>query len=108
MELTLTETELCLLKEFAQFAFLPVACSTEEQPVYLEALNEIPPAPAGCSEKSVEFISRCLLALKAKGLIRIDYDLPLQGFDYTPYQPWPVHGSMALTGLGQQVLDSIS
>lgn len=108
LELTLTETELCLLREFAQLAFLPVACSTEEQPVYLEAIHEFSTTPAGYNENPTEFISRCLLALKIKGLIRIDYDLPLQGYDYTPYQPWPIHGSMALTALGQQVLDSIS
>jgi glucose-inhibited division protein A len=40
-----------------------------------------------------------------KALIDIDYHLPLKGFEYSAYAAYPLHGSMALTQRGQQVLE---
>ena len=43
--------------------------------------------------------------MERKGLIDLDYNLPLQNFDYGPYAAWSRQGSMALTVRGQEVLD---
>ena len=51
--------------------------------------------------------SAAILALQIKRLISVDFALPLQGFDYAGYEPWPIHGSMALTAAGQEALDSL-
>lgn len=52
-----------------------------------------------------ETVSNGILALERKGLIDLDYNLPLQNFDYGPYAAWSRQGSMALTVRGQEVLD---
>lgn len=93
-ELLLTEAELALLRRFGETPFLPVASAyNRKTPVYLEDGEGLAPA---------------ILGLAGKGLIRLDYDIPLQNFDYKPrYEPWPLHGSMALTGWGQEVLEQI-
>ena len=46
-----------------------------------------------------------LQLLEQKGLISIDYDQPLKGFDMSTYQGYPVHGSFALTARGQKALE---
>ena len=43
--------------------------------------------------------------LEKKGLVSLDYDKPLKGFDESAYAPWPIRGSMALTDRGQKVLE---
>ena len=48
-------------------------------------------------------MSLLLEVLEKKGLISVDYDKPLGGFD--GYGDYPVKGSMALTQRGQQVLE---
>lgn len=84
-----------MLETFAQCPFLPVARKASElQPVYLEEQTYSP-----------EEYSLILQCLERKGLITIDYDKPLAGADMSRYEAYPVHGSMALTGRGQQVLE---
>lgn len=91
--LELTDKELALLQVFAQCPFLPVARKAgDEVPVYLEWGDPAENA----------LILQCL---EKKDLIDIDYHLPLKGFDYDAYTPYPLHGSMALTARGQQVLE---
>ena len=94
--LLLTEPELRLLRQFAELAFLPAACTrTDETPVYLTDLG------------SRAQISAAILALQIKRLISVDFALPLTGFDYAGYEAYPVRGSMALTAAGQEALDSL-
>ena len=94
-ELWVTPGEIELLERFAQFAFLPVARKWDsETPVYLE----------DGPEKAV-FWGDLLTAMQFKGLISIDYDQPLSGFDYSAYGAYPVHGSIALTARGQSVVE---
>lgn len=89
--LYLTEGEVALLRRFAQMPFLPVARRWDaETPVCLEA---------------TETTAQSITGLQQKGLIRVDYDLPLSGFDYADYGDYPAHGSMALTARGQQAVD---
>ena len=84
-----------LLGRFAQFAFLPVARKWDsEVPVYLE----------DGAEKAV-FWGDLLTAMQFKGLISIDYDQPLSGFDYAEYEGYPCRGSMALTAEGQRAIE---
>lgn len=96
--LYLTPGELELLRQLAETPFLPAARAVDgEVPIYLEAENRSP-----------EEYSAVLLHLEAKGLIDLDYKLPLKGFSYAAYAGYPVHGSFALTGRGQQVLDALA
>ncbi len=91
-ELELTEKEIDFLNTFAQIPFLPVARKLgEDKPICLEAGD-------------VEEMSLLLQCLEKKGLISLDYDCPLKGFDMGAYAAYPVQGSMALTERGQQVL----
>ena len=94
-ELTLSEQEMNFLLKFAQIPFLPVARKMGDlEPVYLEA-----DAPADAS-----LILQCL---EKKGLISLDYDKPLKGFDDSAYESYPIRGSMALTERGHLVLELI-
>ncbi len=92
-ELTLTEIEIDFLHTLAQYAFLPVARTMGDlTPVYLE-------------EGERGEMSLLLQCLEKKGLISLDYDKPLKGFDMSAYAAYPIHGSMALTERGQKVLE---
>lgn len=92
-ELVLTQPELTFLNTLAQYAFLPVARSMGDlTPVYLE-------------EGDRSQMSLLLQVLEKKGLISLDYDKPLKGYDMTAYAAYPIHGSIALTERGQKVLE---
>ena len=90
-ELTLSEAEIEFLRRLGEVAFLPVARKLGDlTPIYPETDAE-------------ENISLILALLEKKGLISLDYDKPLTGFD--GYGDYPLKGSMALTQRGQQVLE---
>ncbi len=92
-ELVLTQKEIDFLNLLAQVAFLPVARSMGDlTPVYLE-------------EGAQQEMSLLLQTLEKKGLISLDYDKPLAGFDDAAYVAYPIRGSMALTERGQTVLE---
>ena len=94
-ELVLSEKEIDMLWKFSQIPFLPVARKMGDlTPVYLEE-TDLPP----------DEYSLILQCLEKKGLISLDYHLPLKGFDERLYGDYPIRGSMALTARGQQVLD---
>jgi len=95
--LLLTPAELSLLRRFGEVPFLPAAAAFDmKTPVYLEDRKWSGPE-----------YSAAILGLSQKGLIRLDYDIPLERFDYGAYREYPLHGSMALTGRGQDVLEQI-
>ncbi|MGM9521450.1 MAG: hypothetical protein ACI3VB_03115 [Oscillospiraceae bacterium] len=95
-DLELSERELDLLQELSQTPFLPVVQRMgDELPLYPD------------STLSHEECSAVLLSLSGKGLIRIDYDIPITNFDYTPFDNSFLHGSMALTAQGQDILELI-
>lgn len=84
-----------MLLRFAEIPFLPVARRRDaEEPVYLEE-----------AEKTTAEYSEILSWLQLKGLISLDYDLPLSNFDYAAYAAYPVRGSMALTAAGQRAVE---
>ena len=92
--LTLTSGERDFLMELAQVPFLPLARkASEESPVYLEA-----------GEENREAYAPLLLSLARKGLISLDYDIPMKRYP-TGYEAYPILGSISLTNRGQQVLD---
>ena len=96
-ELVLTEREIDFLRELGQVAFLPVARTMGDLiPVYLEA-----------GEENREEYSLILQCLEKKGLISLDYHMPLRGFDEQLYTAYPIRGSMALTERGQRVLEML-
>lgn len=93
---SLTQEEIEFLSEFAVIPFLPAARKADgDMPVYLEHGGDI--------QKN----SETLMWLKLKGLISIDYDLPIKNYDYSIYKGYPVRGSMALTASGQAVLEAL-
>ena len=74
-QLTITPAEYALLMQFAVTPFLPVAAGWNlKTPVYLEE-----------TAYTSEEYSAALTALSLKGLIRIDYDIPLSNFSYQAY-----------------------
>lgn len=83
-----------ILKQFAVTPFLPIA-SNGHFPVCYEFSISTPEA------------GNLLQKLEKRGLIRIDYDIPLSGYDYSKYSDYSLCGSMALTGLGQDMLDDM-
>ena len=92
-ELVLTQKEIDFLNILGQYAFLPVARRMGDlTPVYLE-------------EGEQEKMSLLLQTLEKKGLISLDYDKPLAGFDDAAYAAYPIRCSMALTERGQTVLE---
>ena len=91
----LTEGEIRMLLELGQIPFLPVGWKMgEDVPVYLEE-----------GEYPAEEYSLILLCLQKRGLISLDYDLPLKGFSGRTYETCPIRGSFALTARGQQVVE---
>lgn len=94
-KLMLTDGELAVLELLGQIPFLPVARKAYDMiPVCLE-----PGMPDNACD--------VLQVLEKKGLIDLDYYTPLKGVDMSAYASYPVHGSMALTLMGQTVLDQL-
>lgn len=92
-ELTLTQKEMDFLNLLGQVAFLPVARRAGDTvPIFLEQ--------GDAAENSL-----LLQCLEKKGLISLDYDKPLKGYDMSAYATYPLQGSMALTERGQKVLE---
>lgn len=93
-ELVLSQGEIDLLQALGQFSFLPVARKADDMtPIYLED-----------DAYSREEYSVIIQLLEQKNLINLDYT-PLSGAKMGHYAGYPVHGSMALTERGQQVLE---
>lgn len=95
--LELTQGEIALLQELAMYAFLPVARKTDDM---------TPHYPEGESYTQEEY-SAILLHLERKKLIDIDYGAPVGQYSEALYAGLKVHGSMALTRRGQQVVEML-
>ena len=92
-ELVLTRKEIDFLYTLGEIPFLPVARAMGDlTPVYLE-------------DGDPEEMSLLLQVLEKKGLISLDFDTPLRGFDDSAYAAYPIRGSMALTERGQKTLE---
>ena len=91
----LAEGELRMLLTLGQIPFLPVARKMGDlTPVFLEGEDYTP-----------DEYSLILQCLEKRGLISIDYDMPLKGTSYgSRYEAYPVRGSFALTAKGQDVV----
>lgn len=93
-EMVLAPGELMLLGKLAQIPFLPVARKADcADPIYLEDND--------CSK---EEYTNILLCLEKRGLITLDFDKPLKGFDSSTYAAYPIVGSFALTQRGQELV----
>ena len=96
-ELVLSQAEVEFLKELGQIPFLPVARKMGDlEPVFLEY-----------GEEKKEAYSLILQCLEKKGLISLDYAIPMKGFDDSAYAAYPIRGSMSLTQRGQAVLEML-
>jgi hypothetical protein len=93
--LTITPGELEILQTLSQIPFLPIGRTMgDPSPVYLEEDNH--------TREEYTLILQCL---EKKGLISLDFDQPIKNADYGKYHHCPIHGSMALTRRGQQVIE---
>lgn len=92
--LVLAPEEIVFLRYMGQIPFLPVART-------LGDLTPVYPEP-GRNRETDSLVLQCL---EKKGLISLDFDKPLGGFDSPDYASFPIRGSMALTYRGQLVLD---
>ena len=92
--LELTQGELDILQSLGQYSFLPVARKADDMtPIYREET----------AYSEAEY-SLFIQLLEKEQLIYLDYT-PLLGAKMGLYKEFPVHGSMALTKRGQDVLD---
>ena len=92
--LELSQGEIDILRALGQYSFLPVARKADDMtPIYREET----------AYSEAEY-SLFIQLLEKKQLIYLDYT-PLKGAKMGLYPEYPVHGSMALTERGQQVLD---
>ncbi len=92
--LELSQGEVDLLLSLGQYSFLPVARKADDMtPIYREE-----------TAYTEEEYSLFIQLLEKKNLIYLDYT-PLKGAKMGLYPEYPVHGSMALTARGQQVLE---
>ena len=101
----LTAEELKFLDLFTQAPFLPVI-SNGTDIIYPERYD-LPQ----------ETVSRLIISLSNKALIRIDEDIPLSNYDYCDCdcdidpelsdRNFTCHGSMALTAFGQQIVEQL-
>lgn len=93
--LLLGPDEIAVLNTLSQIPFLPIARRADSMtPVYLED-----------DAHTVAEYGVLLELLEKKGLISLDYDRPLKGFDDSAYRAYPIRGSMALTARGQSVVE---
>lgn len=93
MELSSGEIEMLLT--LSQIPFLPVSRALgDDTPIYLED-DRLTPAE----------YSLILQCLEKRGLISIDYDMPLKGLCCPTYEGRQILGSFALTNKGQQVVE---
>ena len=95
MDIELSEDEKKAIDCFTIIPFIPVSKDETGQPYYL-------------SDGSWEILenSVVLKSLEKKGMIKIDYDIPISNFDYEKYGV-ATKGSAALTALGQDYSDII-
>ena len=92
--LELSQGEIDLLRALGQYSFLPVARKADDMtPIYREE-----------SAYTEAEYSLFIQLLEKKNLIYLDYT-PLKGAKMGLYPEFPIHGSMALTVRGQQVLE---
>ena len=92
----LSDAEIEILLELAQYSFLPVASNDHDTPVFRES-----------SSRSEADYAAALLDMQKKGLIRMDYDIPFSNYDYRLYSDCSHFGSIALTRHGQGVADQV-
>lgn len=92
-DIILTAKAIELLELLGERAFLP--------------LGERNGKPLFISDSGEEYVSSPA-ALHMSGLATLDYDIPMEGFDYAGYSGCSRLGSMALTARGQAALEALS
>lgn len=135
-ELTITRAEGELLSRFSQTPFMPLARfvmrSTREDELEAVGMPAVYLEVADAPMEQVRATAQSLERMEKLGLITLDYDIPLREYDYGAYessalyasframveegggkpgflfdQPILELGSMALTDLGQAVMEQV-
>ena len=95
--LELTAPEIRVLQLLGQIPFLPVARRADDPaPVFLED-----------GLYSPALYSNALECLQKRGLVSLDFDLPLKGFDPAAHKAYPIVGSIALTARGIEAVETM-
>jgi len=134
--ITLSESEIAFVSRLSQTPFLPITrfimkssksehiSSVALAPVYIEDKTD--------SMEQVKDVSSALISLCDYGIISLDYEIPLENYDYTFYESSELYayfketvregqdkqgflfdtpvlecGSLALTALGQQAIENL-
>ncbi|MHC1723644.1 MAG: hypothetical protein AB9836_10620 [Aminipila sp.] len=134
--INLNKEELKILLELKEFNYLPISefvmSSSENDHISFSGLAPVYIRDLKDTMEVVKEIGTVLKGLEAKGLISLDYDIPLQGYDYTMHTESELYkffiqtvkdgtgkpgflcdraeielGSAALTPLGVKVVESI-
>ena len=96
-EWVLSPGEIQMLRTLWQIPFLPVAKTAEsDSPIYLEE-----------NEYTLEEYSLILQRLEKRGLISLEYGVPLKGCDLSAYRDYPITGSFGLTAKGQAAAETL-
>ncbi|PKM76660.1 MAG: hypothetical protein CVU90_11265 [Firmicutes bacterium HGW-Firmicutes-15] len=87
--LTINSKEISFLKKLVKCSYLPVSrfimSSSIEEEAWLESLAPVYINSIDDSMETVKEIRTVLSELEKKGLISLDYDIPLQDYDYTQH-----------------------
>jgi len=87
--LTINSKEISVLKELMKCSYLPVSrfimSSSIEEEAWLVSLAPVYISTIDDSMEIVKEIGTVLSELEKKGLISLDYDIPLQDYDYTEH-----------------------
>ena len=134
--LELTEREADFLRGMAQIPLLPLTrflmLSSQEDDLESVGLSPVYLTDANESLDHIRETGALLLSLEEKGLITLDYDYPLEGYDYEVYRASSAYqlfvrtvqeggqqegflfdlpelelGSMALTALGRSAIEQL-
>lgn len=86
----LTAEESALFSMIEQYGCLPVAQfvlrNSKEESLYAIALAPVAIDDLSDSMEKVKHTGQILLSLEHKGLITLDYDIPITGYDYDGYR----------------------
>ena len=88
--LTINSKEISFLAELVKCSYLPVSrfimSSSIEEEARIESLAPVYINDIEDSMETVKEIGTVLSELEKKGLISLDYDIPLQKYEYIPYK----------------------
>lgn len=94
----LSEEEAALLRQIGRFGCLPltrfVLTGSRDDSLHLSALEPVALDSENDSREKIRQRGDVLLSLEDKGLITLDYDMPISGYDYEGYKKSALFGEL--------------